>query len=166
LAERIAALREKHGVEPPESFEAENNSQAKSPDIRERVEAIKMRVGQNDSQVFDDEKPADAPAIQAKGGKSLLDEVRLKAYIDRLWKEINSHWTVPASLKNTELKVLIEAKIAADGKVLKAWIEEPSGSHAFDDAALRTIWKSSPFPPPPDEIIQRGMGFMFSSDDQ
>lgn len=167
VAERIEKFREKHANQLPETAEQTQPSEEeeKHQDLSERLKAIRNKVGETAEKPREDiEKTSSSPAVQSTGAKSLLEEVRLKAYTDRLWKQINSHWTVPSSLKNTGLKVLIEAKIDPGGKVSKAWVEEASGSKAFDDAALRTIWKSSPFPPPPDEIIEQGMGFMFSSD--
>ncbi|MCB1197343.1 MAG: TonB family protein [Deltaproteobacteria bacterium] len=59
-----------------------------------------------------------------------------------LWYQSDTHWVTK-----------IEIKLASDGRIVDANVLESSGNISFDQATIRAVKKSSPFPPPPATLI-------------
>jgi TonB family protein len=51
--------------------------------------------------------------------------------------------------------VLIELRIAKDGRLDRVWLLRSSGVPAFDEAALTAVQGAQPFPPVPDEVAKQ-----------
>jgi TonB family protein len=74
-------------------------------------------------------------------------------YFEVLQTKIASYWEPPSSLDRSpgEVAAVIRFRIERPGTVSNRYVEEPSGSNAFDTAALRALDFSTPFPPLPEE---------------
>jgi TolA protein len=70
-----------------------------------------------------------------------------EAYISKIEKRIMATWKMPP--KSDGLKVTLRYKLARNGSVSFARVEETSGNQSFDDSAVQAVRHASPFPPPP-----------------
>ena len=110
-------------------------------------------------------KPA-ARATDTTGAKIPESAViaQRQEYIGIVWSRIQKNWTLPPTLVPKEnIETIIAVRIARSGGLELVNFEKRSGNTYFDDAALKTIKKSSPFPPFPsrlsDESIEIGIRF-------
>jgi TonB family protein len=90
-------------------------------------------------------------------GKGDADEQN--AWFQKLRSSVNQNWALLG--ENTDKSATtIGLKIADDGNLLKADVEESSGDPSFDKSALRAVFQAAPFPPLPpglrDRIKQEG----------
>jgi TonB family protein len=75
---------------------------------------------------------------------------------------LKKNWVMPPAFRMQSLVTVVEIDFAASGQVLSDRVVESSRNPWYDDGALRSIRKASPFPAPP------GSGpvtFLLSSDD-
>ncbi len=151
VAERIAALRQKHGPEeaPAARATAEPPALGRLGERRvsQAVEAIRRRIDQASA-----EGPGGSGVAGISGTRSTLQQVRLRAYYNRLWEHVNSHWSIPPGLRGRGLSVILSVVIDRNGRILRRVVEESSGSPPFDESALRALERSQPLPPIPDEV--------------
>jgi colicin import membrane protein len=110
-------------------------------------------------------KPA-ARATDPTGAKIPESAVaaQRQEYVGIVWSRIQKNWTLPPTLMPKEnIETVIAVRIARSGGLELVNFEKRSGNSYFDDAALKTIKKSSPFPPFPsrlsDESIEIGIRF-------
>ena len=68
-------------------------------------------------------------------------------YLNRLLALIESNWFRPPDAAPSQCRVL--CRVDRSGRLIEAGIEQPSETPAFDRAALRAVYASSPFPPLP-----------------
>lgn len=85
-------------------------------------------------------------------------------YIEAVWSRVKQNWTMPQTLTpDKNITAIISVKISRSGALEYAGFEKRSGNRYFDDSALRTVRKSSPFPPLPrwvsDNSIEIGIRF-------
>jgi TonB family protein len=85
-------------------------------------------------------------------------------YIGVVWDKIQRNWTFPPSLMpKGNIEAIIAVRIARNGGVELVSFEKRSGNRYFDDAALKAVKKSSPFPPFPgrfaNDSIEIGIRF-------
>lgn len=78
---------------------------------------------------------------------------RLKAeYTDELAEKIRSLYELPNTISDEERVRLVGylyLRIGAEGQLLDAKVDKPSGNGAFDNAMVAAAKKAAPFPPPP-----------------
>jgi len=110
-------------------------------------------------------KPA-AKAAAVNGARMTTSEVNAQRqeYIGVVWSRIQSNWALPPTLMPKEnIEAIIAVRIVKSGGVEQVNIEKRSGNNYFDEAALKTVRKSSPFPPFPsrmaEESIEIGIRF-------
>jgi len=68
-------------------------------------------------------------------------------YLERFVSAVESNWFRPPTPAGTTCRV--RCRVDRSGRLVEAGIETPSGVAAFDRAALRAIYASTPFPPLP-----------------
>ena len=107
-----------------------------------------------------------ARATAATGAKISESEINAQRqeYIGIIWSRIQKNWTLPPTLMpKGNIETVIAVRIARSGGLELVNFEKRSGNSYFDDAALKTIKKSSPFPPFPnrltDDSIEIGIRF-------
>jgi protein TonB len=79
----------------------------------------------------------------------------VRAYFDKVSAHINrfrQDLAANASLYG-EGKVVVMVRVARDGRVLEVEVRQSSGRAPLDDAEVHAIWRASPLPPPPPEIV-------------
>jgi protein TonB len=111
-------------------------------------------------QTLDDSAPkADAASAPNLGlGK---DQRRLKAkWESKLSGYIKLHLRYPKVQKDKAAIVTVSLVINRQGKVLSAGIFQSSGDRAFDEAAISTIRRSDPLPPPPSELTDEQFSYV------
>ncbi|GAB6063015.1 energy transducer TonB [Deferrisoma palaeochoriense] len=157
IAERIAALREKHG-DPLAAGPAGPSTELGERRVGQAIEAIRKRLDAASAQ-----GPGGSGATGLSGRRSALEEVRLRAYYNRLWDRVNEHWAIPPGLKGRDLSVIVSVVIDRAGRIQRLVVEESSGSDAFDRAALAALERAQPLPPIPDEVADDTLevGFRF-----
>jgi TonB family protein len=73
----------------------------------------------------------------------------LSSYFPLVKNKIEPNWNPPPGVREARAKVLF--RILRSGRVGEVKLQESSGNFYFDQAAIRAILTSSPFPPLPDE---------------
>ncbi len=156
LAERLKRIKEQ--VSRDETARAAPAPQTRpgaESDVRRAVESIRGRI-----QPQAGGGGAGSPSGAAEGAVGIrgtsgnvLQEVRLRAYYNRLWEHVNSHWTIPPSLDGKGYTVIVSIALDRRGRLLQSTVEQSSGSSAFDQSALRALERASPLPPFPEEVV-------------
>lgn len=87
-------------------------------------------------------------------GNSLTgtDKFQYDAYIGELDSHVKGFWDLPRWLSEESLKTVIKVKIDARGFVTFKQVVSSSGNSAYDEVALQTVTKASPFPVPPSKF--------------
>lgn len=97
-----------------------------------------------------------APVALAAGSPQLQaffqSELKSADYQQKVYSRVAGKWRQPGAKGTPALgkKTVVQAVIGRDGKLVSAVVSMPSGSKAWDDAALAAVKKAAPFPPLPD----------------
>jgi TonB family protein len=100
----------------------------------------------------------DAPARPAGGKPEAVavstgsPEFRFPPYVAIVRDKVERNWNPPPGAKGARAKVLF--KVLRSGRVGGTKLQEPSGNFYFDQAAMRAILSSSPFPPLPEGFFR------------
>ncbi len=121
--------------------------------IRKEVESRKTDT----SSSAPSRDPATSPALGNHGSKhgaqsTSEDSAR---WFDGVRTRINSNWSVFRDTIKLERFTIIGVKIAEDGRLVDASVDESSGDPVFDRSAIRAIFQASPFPPMPPEVSEK-----------
>lgn len=94
----------------------------------------------------------------------LMEAVALKYpyYMNALKRKINENWSPPGAGFAEAREVLVVFTILRDGSVRGAAVEQSSGDVFYDQAALRSVLRATPFPPLPDGYPGQDMKIHFS----
>jgi len=79
-------------------------------------------------------------------------EFKFPPYVAIVRDKIEQNWNPPPSSKNVKVTVLF--KILRSGRVEDPKLKESSGQFYFDQAAIRAILMSNPFPPLPEGFFR------------
>jgi TonB family protein len=79
-------------------------------------------------------------------------EFKFPPYVAIVREKIEQNWNPPPSSKNAKAKVLF--KILRSGRAEDPKLKESSGQFYFDQAAIRAILMSNPFPPLPEGFFR------------
>jgi TonB family protein len=151
----------------PVIFKKEINHFAATPVKKE--ETSRLNIEKAISAIKQKEIAAAATSASAKPAARATDTTGAKIpesmvaaqrqeYIGIIWSRIQKNWTLPPTLMPKEnIETVIAVRIARSGGLEFVNFEKRSGNRYFDDAALKTIKKSSPFPPFPSSISDDGM---------
>jgi TonB family protein len=94
-------------------------------------------------------KPQEAVAVTAAGG---AQEFPFLPYVAIVRDKVERNWNPPPGAKGATVKVLFT--ILRSGRVGETRLTVPSGNFYFDQAAMRAILASSPFPPLPEGFFR------------
>ncbi len=80
---------------------------------------------------------------------------------------INSHWSILGDDRPLERVTIIGVRIADNGRLMDASVDESSGDRVFDRSAMRAVVQAAPFPPIPFELKEKisqagGLAFRFT----
>ncbi len=81
----------------------------------------------------------------------LMEAVALKYpyYMNALKRKMDPNWSPPGAGPGEAREVLVTFTILRDGSVRDPKIDQSSGNVFYDQAAVRSVWRSNPFPPLP-----------------
>lgn len=82
-------------------------------------------------------------------------------YLRQILQKVEDSWTRQAKVSEPEQKPLVYVEIQRDGSITPPKIEKSSGNVFYDQAALRAILESSPFPPLPSEWPKPSLRVLF-----
>lgn len=102
---------------------------------------------------------AKSPAAPTKGsvispGSSLsgLNKIQHGEFISQIDRHIKNNWSLPQWLTNKNYRAQVLVKFDENGMLTSKQLVRSSGNPAYDEVALSTIDKSSPFPKPPEKF--------------
>lgn len=75
-------------------------------------------------------------------------------YVSTIPSKVKPFWKLPSYLMGRDLRCRVRVFIAQNGEVLNATIYESSGVKEFDDKAIESVFLSSPFSTPDQNIIK------------
>jgi colicin import membrane protein len=131
--------------------------------LEEALARIKKRAGSR-------EKLAANVPEKSSGWEERQKEIKYSAYYDQVERAVRENWSPPQNMDFEEdsAMTVVSLTLLPDGRVLKSYIEEPSGDPQFDQSVMRAILKSTPFPPPPIGMKQQSfeLGLRFHSTPQ
>ncbi len=101
-----------------------------------------------------------------KQGGSSIDEKSAR-WFDEVRTRINSHWSILGDDRQVERVTIIGVRIADNGRLTDASVDESSGDQVFDRSAMRAVFQAAPFPSIPFELKEKisqagGLAFRFT----
>jgi len=149
-------------VKPQAKQKMKAHAKAAAKQARPRPSA----VSKNALPELDKKKPAakteeeTAPAQPAAAGKkqesvavaSTTSEFQFPPYLLIVRDKVERNWSPPPGVKGATVKVMF--RVLRTGRVGEAKLTESSGNFYFDQAAMRAILASSPFPPLPEGFFK------------
>ncbi len=117
------------------------------PDPQELLERKMAAIREKHKNAPDDKQHA-APASNS-GGQGSTDDAsavdqELALWLEAAKGEINSRWTVFADARRIRKPTIVGVKIARDGRIADAWVDESSGEEVFDKSAGRAVSQAAP----------------------
>ncbi|MGO9566742.1 MAG: TonB family protein [Desulfomonilaceae bacterium] len=91
---------------------------------------------------------------EGKQGGPSVDEESAQ-WFDGVKTLINSHWSILGDNRQVARVTIIGVKIADNGRLVDASVDESSGDQVFDRSAMRAVFQASPFPPVPSELKEK-----------
>ncbi len=105
----------------------------------------------------------DAPAGFSPGVSSTLtvdvEHFPFLYYLAALRNKVSGNWNPPSS---SAARTVVFFRVYRDGSLADSYLETPSGNVVFDQAALRAVVVSEPFPPLPEEFDGTNLGVHFA----
>jgi TonB family protein len=105
----------------------------------------------------------DAPAGFSPGVSSSLtvdvENFPFLYYLAALRNKVSGNWSPSGS---SEARTVVFFRVYRDGSLADSYLETSSGNVVFDQAALRAVVVSEPFPPLPDEFNGTNLGVHFA----
>jgi TonB family protein len=108
--------------------------------------------------------PAAGPATTEKKSEGIgvttpQQDFKYSYYIDNVTNQIKQNWNPPPDSSNAKARVIF--KVNRSGWVISVELdkEHSNASFPFQQAALRAIRASNPFPPLPDEYFKQSLEF-------
>ncbi len=96
-------------------------------------------------------------------GNSLtgLNRIQYEKYFSEIKNHAMKQWNLPEWLAKGNYRTVVSVKIDDRGNVIEKRITQSSGNQQYDELALTSIERASPFPQPPekfrDMLSERGM---------
>lgn len=153
----IAAAKEKMALKAAKTRQTEED---KNKEI-DRLAALKAIKEKREKTRSIEVEKNEASAEGTGGSQTGSKEVIVDPYYGLITEKIQDEWSTYPTFESEGLEVEILIKIDSNGKVVPK-IEKSSGNKIFDEAAIKTIIKASPLPPPPPlvdkEIVVRLRG--------
>ncbi len=143
VAQRIARLRSRIGDHTPAPAKPDTGGEER---VSRKIAALRERLTAQTGGA----EASGAAGINA--GANVLQQVRLRAYYNRLWDHVKEHWAVPPGVQGRGLTVIVSVVMDRSGRLLDTTVEESSGSEAFDRSALQALERAQPLPPVPEAV--------------
>lgn len=168
-ARRVEAAKEPDKKKPqPETAKKKEDPRAflekRLAAIRQEVESKKTDAAPSrSSQAVGSQTPG---RPEGKQGGPSADE-QLAQWFDGVKTRINTHWSILGEDRQSERVTVIGVRIADNGRLMNASVDESSGDQMFDRSAMRAVVQADPFPPIPSEVKEKiskagGLAFRFT----
>jgi len=126
----------------------ERQEESLDPKLESAIERIRQRLAQQSSSGG---VPYGAFVPGSQTGQPV--DVRLARYISEVWQRLMLSFRLPPMLGETKgLEAIAVVRIGRSGEALAVSMEKGSGIPVFDEAVIRAIKESAPFPPLPEAI--------------
>ena len=126
----------------------ERPEESLDPKLESAIERIRQRLAQRSSSGG---VPYGAFVPGSQTGQPV--DVRLAQYISEVWQRLMMSFRLPPMLGETKgLEAIAVVRIGRSGEALAVSMEKGSGIPVFDEAVMRAIKESAPFPPLPEAI--------------
>jgi colicin import membrane protein len=130
---------------------SDGSSQSKS--LADRLASLKKEVGGGDQPVGTPYGIGNAGSLGSGGTPGNYTPIQIfQAQVSVLMK---NNWVFSEKLAGAETKGLesrLVIKILSDGTITDVWFEKRSGNDYLDNSAYKTVMKSNPLPPLPDNM--------------
>lgn len=136
----------------PEAISFDKKDVKKQQSALDKIKSLQaIEKLKNEVQVA---KPALVKGSVLSPGTSLsgLNKLQHSGFILQIDKHIKSNWALPQWLTNKNYKAQVIVKFDENGIVISKQLVKSSGNPAYDEVALETIDRSSPFPKPPEKF--------------
>ena len=81
-----------------------------------------------------------------------IESDKVLAYVVNIQDRIIRKWSRPPTARNG-MRCVLRVVLLPTGEVLQASVEESSGNQAFDNSAVRAVFKASNLPVPEDNLL-------------
>lgn len=126
----------------------ERREETLDPKLESAIERIRQRLAQRSSSGG---VPYGAFFPGSQTGQPV--DVRLARYISEVWQRLMLSFRLPPMLGETKgIEAIAVVRIGRSGEALAVSMEKGSGIPVFDEAVMRAIKESAPFPPLPEAI--------------
>jgi len=87
------------------------------------------------------------------------NEPRFQAYFSKVREKIRATWIYPSAAggRGIQGEVLVEFRIAKDGRLESVQVRRSSGATILDDYSVRAVQTAAPFPPVPDDVAKEAL---------
>jgi len=175
IKKRKKPLRRVEAAKEPDKEKAQPETAKKKEDPRsfleKRLAAIRQDVESKKTDAAPP-RPSQSSGSQTPGmpeGKqsgSSVDEKSAR-WFDEVRTRINTHWSILGDDRQLDRVTIIGVRIADDGRLMDASVDESSGDQVFDRSAMRAAVQAAPFPPIPSELKEKiskagGLAFRFT----
>lgn len=123
--------------------EEEKEKQQKLQQAKLQEEAELERLRREKEKLAAEKREEESAASRAMVAKEV------NRYVALIRTSIEQNWLRPTELQD-DLTCLIKVKLMPTGDIAHAEVVEASGNRAFDESALRAVYKSAPLPVPQD----------------
>jgi colicin import membrane protein len=124
--------------------------------LQRRIAELRERLG---TRRPPDGASATSERTGPQPGSGEVDQ-ELGRWLVAVRSRVNLHWSVFAEDQPVRRVTIIAVKIADDGELIDARVDESSGNQTFDLSAMRAVRQAAPFPSVPrmlrEEIRKRG----------
>lgn len=110
------------------------------------IDKIKNEVAQTSPTL------AKGRVISPGSALSGLNKIQHGEFISQIDRHIKNNWSLPQWLTNKNYRAQVLVKVDENGNLTSKQLVRSSGNPAYDEVALATIDKSSPFPKPPEKF--------------
>ena len=100
-------------------------------------------------------QPRNTPASPGDAPVPLeTPDPRFQAYFSKVREKIRATWTYPSAAgeRGIEGEVVVEFRIAKDGRLESADVRRSSGAAILDEYSVRAVQTAAPFPPVPEDV--------------
>lgn len=145
---RLAAPKEEPKKEEPKPKTADEKKEKAKPAPKESPESFLQKRLAAIRKNLENKKQEESPvrgSYGSKPGSGTTDE-EIARWLEQVKSAINAHWAVFGHDRRQDRITVIGARIADDGKLTAAAVDQSSGDPVFDRSAMRAVYQASPFP--------------------
>jgi len=143
------------------SFAEKHEKPVEDPAQREAKPVASAEVAPSEAR-SPPKSEVDREAPQAVASAQGVDKAARVAKLEwqkRLAPHVRAHLQYPRGVPKRDAEVLVKFTLDRVGHIVEAHVDRSSGDPAFDAAALATMKRADPMPPPPPAIADERLSF-------